>query len=580
MTHFSDDILAHIKDRLLVSDIVKRRVALKPKGKDWLGLCPFHNEKTPSFTVNDQKGFYHCFGCGAHGDVFGFLVNHEKRSFPEAVEECAQLAGINLPAPSIQDQQATSERKQLFDILDATAQLYQETLTPTHPGMQYLLRRGIQAAAIKDFRLGYAINGHLRRYLSQTNVPLHLAEKAGIIKSEKDAVKERFWDRLIFPIIDVKQRIIGFGGRTLGEAQPKYLNSPDNNIFHKNETLYGIHRMNLKADHAILVEGYLDVIAMAQVGFSNVFAPMGTSITHAQAEKILKHFKRIYFCFDGDPAGLKAMRRAADIFLPLIQPGIELFFTRLPNKEDPHSIVTDHSAHHLSKKLKEAQTLIPFLIAYESMEFSELTASNKALTRKRILDTIDTITDNYLKSLYKKEVFEHFSTQHRQKHFKSAGPIPTTVSMPQAYENALIKAFIKHPVIINDFLDTLRPENFSQQTQDILVVIEEYIFSSEPLEFSLILPYIKKHLPNWDIDALLNAADLHAPFLSEPADIPRIKAGIAEILDYFNAGVSLDQHIADMQNRFKQSQDPKDWEILSRLLKEKAQRHNSDDRYS
>ncbi len=578
--HFSDDILSTIKDRLPVSEVVGKRVLLKQKGKDFLGLCPFHNEKTPSFTVNDQKEFYHCFGCGAHGDIFRFLVDYEKRSFPEAVSECALLSGVTITPMTPQQLQQKSERDQLFEILNIAKTLYADTLH-SNKGQSfkdYLIRRGITPLSIKDFQLGCAITGELKKHLTQKNISLNLAEKAGALKLDNGEFKERFWDRLVFPILDIKGRTIGFGGRTLGESQPKYLNSSENDIFHKSDALYGIHRLNPKKNTAIFVEGYLDVIALVQAGFSNVFAPMGTSVTIEQAKRVLRHCQQIYFCFDGDNAGGKAMRRAADIFLPFVEPGIELRFVRLNPNEDPHSVVTEQSHQEMLKKLKAADNLITFLNKHELEQVFEDTPSNRALRRKRILTCLDKVSDHYLKSLYKNQVFELFKKNNNKTSGALLTNLPETVSLPALYEQSLLKAFLLHPELYLEFMEAIHSKSLTEGTLEALSIIENYVFSTDNLEFSSIVPYIKKNLPTLNTDELLGTVNIHAPFLSTPNDTQRIKDGIAEILDYFDTGISLDQHISDMQQRFKQTQDPKDWDVLKRLITQKAQRHNDDDR--
>jgi DNA primase len=576
---FSDDILALIKDRLPVSEIIGRRTTLKQKGKDYLGLCPFHQEKTPSFTVNDQKGFYHCFGCGAHGDVFKFLTDYEKLSFQEAVEQCAHHAGVTLPKATPQQQKTQAERDLLFKLLSDTDNLFQHVLQSS-AGKEYhdyLTARGITKESIQKFHLGVSPKGRITQFINTNNIPLDLAEKVGLVSKYDNAVKEKFIDRLMFPIFDEKKRVVGFGGRTLNEnIQPKYLNSSDNDLFHKGNLLYGLHLMDHKNSSAILVEGYLDVIAMIQSGFKNVFAPMGTAVTQEQAKKVLKYFNKIYLCFDGDSAGFKAMSRAAEVFLPLLQPGIELLFMRLPEGQDPHSLITSGQTSVLNQKIKTPLNLVEFLKIYEALQHPGLHPSALALQRKNVLDLIATVQDPFLKSLYKDQVYALFQTAKASKKAPISVDLPKTTSVHIIYEAVLVKSFLLCPNLYSDLMDQLDTYPLSSKTQEILSVIETYIFSGDKLEFLSIVPYIKEHLPTLNIDSMLSdTLHVHAPFLNDPIDEKNVRTGIERILEHFNDNASLEAHIKEAQERFKKSQDQADWDRLKILMAQKQ--HRNDD---
>lgn len=578
--NFSDDTLSLIKDRLPVSEIIRRRVTLKQKGKDFLGLCPFHNEKSPSFTVNDQKGFYHCFGCGAHGDIFSFLTDYEKMSFHEAVEFTAAQAGVTLAPLNPREQKAMAERDVMFKLLSDTAALYQDTLKNAQGKTyyDYLKQRGITEASIDQFKLGAAVKGRLTHFLSANSVSVDLAEKAGVVARYDTTVKEKFFDRLMFPILDEKQRVVGFGGRTLNnDVQPKYLNSSENALFHKGSLLYGLHLIDHKTSSTILVEGYLDVIAMVQAGYKNVFAPMGTALTQEQAHKILKHFNKIYVCFDGDAAGFKAMNRAAETFLPLLNPGIELLFVKLPTDQDPHSLLTSKNPESFHAAINRPLQLVEFLAQYEALQHPGNQPAALALQRKNILDRIATVQDSYLRSLYKDQVYETFQRNRARKPIPTPQALPSRVSSQNIYEAVLIKALLINPSIYKDYIDQLHAYPLSANTQKILNAIENYIFLGDPLEFSKIVPYIKQQLPMLSIDHIVSDTfHVHAPFLNEPIDETNIRKGVERILEHFNETTALDAHIKEAQERFKQSQSQTDWERLKMLMAQKQHRTDTE----
>lgn len=580
-TNFSDDTLSLIKDRLSVSEIIRRRVTLKQKGKDFLGLCPFHNEKSPSFTVNDQKGFYHCFGCGAHGDIFSFLTDYEKMTFHEAVEFTAAQAGVTLAPLKPHEQKVIAERDQMFKLLTDTAALFHDALKQAHSKSyyDYLKNRGISDQSIIQFKLGVATKGRLSQFLNTQNISTELAEKAGVIARYDATLKEKFFDRLMFPIFDEKQRVVGFGGRTLNnDIQPKYLNSSENALFHKGSLLYGLHLIDHKTSSAILVEGYLDVIAMVQSNYKNVFAPMGTALTQEQAQKILKHFNKIYVCFDGDSAGFKAMNRAAETFLPLLNPGVELLFVKLPKDQDPHSLLTSGNPESFHRAINAPLQLVEFLASYEALQHPGNHPAARALQRKNILDRVATVQDSFLRSLYKDQVYETFQRNRGKNQIYAPQTLPNRVSAQTIYEDVLLKALIICPNIYKNFIDQLHTYPLSASTQKILNAIESYIFLGDTLEFSKIVPYIRQQLPMLNIDHILSDTfHVHAPFLNEPIDENNIRNGVERILEHFNETTALDAHIKEAQERFKQSQSQTDWDRLKMLMAQKQHRNDTEE---
>ena len=364
---FIDDLLARIN----VLDIVESRVKLKRAGKNYSGLCPFHKEKSPSFTVNNEKQFYYCFGCGAGGNALGFIMEHDRLSFPEAVEELAKLAGIEVPRDESRvDHQRELRRKDIFALLEEASSFYQEQLK--HHGqktkaVEYLKGRGLTGKIAALFDIGYAPPGwdNLLKKLSHTDSDKPRLEQAGMLihKEETGRYYDRFRDRIMFPIKDMRGRVIAFGGRVLGDEKPKYLNSPETETFHKGRELYGLYearKFNQQLNKLIIVEGYMDVVGLAQYGISYAVATLGTATSAQHLERLFKMVDEVIFCFDGDQAGRKAASRALETTLPVISDGKQARFLFLPEGEDPDSLVRQEGTENFEQRLQEALPLSDF----------------------------------------------------------------------------------------------------------------------------------------------------------------------------------------------------------------------------
>jgi len=365
---FIDELLA----RTDIVEIIHPRVALRKAGKDYQACCPFHNEKTPSFTVSPDKQFYHCFGCGAHGTAIGFLMEFDHQEFHEAVEELARQAGMAMPADEGTSQRRGPDSRPLYAILDQAAQLYQRELRQ-HPqsgrAVDYLKGRGLSGRIAAAFGLGYAPPGwdHLLGRLGRTDSEREQLLRAGLIIEQDGRVYDRFRDRIIFPIRDRRGRVIGLGGRLLGEGKPKYLNSPETPIFHKGRELYGLFEA-LKARHQperlLVVEGYLDVIALAQYGIDYAVATLGTATTAEHLRLLLPQAPELVFCFDGDRAGREAAWKALETCLPQASGQQEIRFLFLPEEEDPDSLVRQEGATAFVQRLRQAKPLSEFLFEH------------------------------------------------------------------------------------------------------------------------------------------------------------------------------------------------------------------------
>ena len=372
---FIDDLL----DRTDIVDLVDGHVKLKKTGRNYSACCPFHKEKTPSFSVAPDKQFYYCFGCGAGGNAIGFLMQLENLNFPEAVEELAGKAGLTVPkddnvtskAASAASQAKTQARNQAYDLLNRASQYYQSQLR-RHPDRQkavtYLKGRGLNGQIAQRFGVGYAPTGWqnlMQELAPKPELEQPLIDSGMVVEKEENKRRyDRFRDRIMFPIKDYKGRIIAFGGRVLGDEKPKYLNSPETVVFHKQKELYGLyearqHERNLK--RIMVVEGYMDVVALAQHNINYAVATLGTSTSSFHLERIFKLVSEVVFCFDGDAAGLKAADRAMHTCLPFMEDGRQARFLLLPDGEDPDSLVRQEGNDKLTARITDATPLSDFL---------------------------------------------------------------------------------------------------------------------------------------------------------------------------------------------------------------------------
>jgi len=372
---FIDELLA----RLDVVEVINRRVPLKKAGKDFKACCPFHNEKTPSFTVSRPKQFYHCFGCGVSGTAITFLMEFEHLSFPEAVEELAGEAGLEVPdtGPARSGDNPTLP---LLEILGEASRYYKDQLrshTDASTTIAYLKQRGLTGEIAAQFDLGYAPTGWDNLSSTAGNEEkLDLMVKAGLIsKRESGGHYDRFRARVIFPIHDNKGRVIAFGGRLLDEGEPKYLNSPETPVFHKGSELYNLHRARsaiAQQQMSIVVEGYMDVLALAQHGIDHCVATLGTATTATHLQRLFRLAPSIVFCFDGDRAGRDAAGRALEIALPLLESGRQVSFLFLPDGEDPDSVIRDQGADTF-RTLIDSATPLPDLLFDTLLNQTDLT---------------------------------------------------------------------------------------------------------------------------------------------------------------------------------------------------------------
>ncbi|MDG4923610.1 DNA primase [Glaesserella parasuis] len=365
---FIDDLVA----RTDIVELINSRVKLKKAGRDYQACCPFHHEKSPSFTVSQSKQFYHCFGCGVHGNVISFLMEYDKLEFPEAIEELAALHGLEVPRENVinrdgKPQASYKTRRNLYELLDLVAKFYQQQLTQDRASQAYLQQRGLSQEIIERFEIGFspnAMDAVLRRFGNNPEEVQKLLDTGMLSKNDRGNVYDRFRNRVMFPIRDKRGRVIAFGGRVLGDEKPKYLNSPESATYHKGNELYGLYQAlqhNEKPEFLFVVEGYMDVVALAQFGVNNAVASLGTATTGEQIQLMFRSTEQVICCYDGDRAGRDAAWRALENALPYLHDGRQIKFIFLPDGEDPDTFIRVQGKEGFERYLEQALTLSEFL---------------------------------------------------------------------------------------------------------------------------------------------------------------------------------------------------------------------------
>jgi DNA primase len=430
---FGDGLLEEIRRRTDLVQLVGRRVKLIRKGtKVFWGNCPFHKEKTPSFKVENERGAYHCFGCGAGGDCFKWLQETEGLSFPEAVQKLAEEAGVPLPAWSPEDEAREVKKKSLYEILDLAAQFFEQQLrAPTGAVVRnYAKSRGLDNEICRRFRIGYApdSNSALKDHLAAKGIALADMIEAGLVRAGEDGKPSRdfFFDRLIFPIEDVRGRIVGFGGRALAaDAKPKYLNTGETTLFSKGRLLYNFRAARETASKGadlIVAEGYMDVIAFAQFGFTAAVAPLGTALTEDQLALLWRVSPEPILCFDGDEAGTRAARRAAKLALPLLEPGFSLKFVFLPSGEDPDTFLRSEGAAPMRQLLAQALPLAEVLWLAETEGRDHSTPERRAGLEAELERIVGTIRNGKIADYYRRDFRERVFKAFKQRRAPAPGP--------------------------------------------------------------------------------------------------------------------------------------------------------------
>jgi DNA primase len=545
---FSPDFLDEIRVRHSLAEVIGRKVRLTKRGREYVAVCPFHNEKTPSFTVSEEKGFFHCFGCGAHGDVIGFVMRFDNLSFPEAVERLATDAGLPIPVTSPQERDRAKQQVSIYTIVEAATAWFENQLRGAagKGALAYLHDRGIDDETIARFRLGFApdARGALKGAFKDKEFSESLMITAGLLIVPEDgrASYDRFRDRVIFPITDRRGRPIAFGGRLLGDGQPKYLNSPETPLFHKGRVLYGLANA-LKAGRETgmlaVAEGYMDVIALNRAGFAAV-GPLGTALTEMQIQELWRVVAEPVLCFDGDTAGVRAQARAAERVLPLLQPGHSLKFVNLPKGEDPDSLIVKRGPKAFAEMLDAAQPLAEVLWRMETAGKPVDTPERRASIDKKLADRAGQIADrtvqNYYRRYFRSRLWEAFSDYQPALGVRRGAPrgprsgagIGRADPLGQGTggqaghrETVLLTTVLNHPRLIDEIAEdfaamTIEDSEFDSLRQAIL----EVCASNADLDVDALKLHLKQRGFSHTVDRLAGFAPNVLDWFSNPGAAP------------------------------------------------------------
>jgi len=483
---FAPSFIERVKNHFVLSEVIGKRIAIKRHGREYQALCPFHNEKSPSFTINDEKGFYHCFGCGAHGDAISFVMQHDRASYPEAVELLARDAGIALPEISPEQFKKAEAEKTLYDVTETACQWFQRQLqSPSHVlAWEYAKQRGISPESIRQFRIGYAPDERtaLHQHLKQSGFDTKLQAEAGLVIVTDDGhVYDRFRGRLIFPIRNASGKVIAFGGRLLASGAknlPKYLNSPETPLFKKGEMLFNLDQAKKPARETGMVavmEGYMDVVMTAQNAIPYAVATLGTAVTPSHLRLLWQLSKEPVLCLDGDTAGKRAMLRAIEVALPLLSAGQSLRFAVLPKGEDPDSYVQKHGKASFEALLQHArrlsQVIWESLAAQHKLSQPEGRAALEGAFTKLCAQIADAGVRSHYLSYFKKQLWEAGRSQSASK----AGTKPTNkrsarveqmaVQQHSAVVDMLIRRMLKTLILFPDLL-------YKSQVEELLARLD------------------------------------------------------------------------------------------------------------
>ena len=474
---FIDDLLA----RTDIVELVGARVPLKRQGKEYSARCPFHDERSPSFTVSPTKQFYHCFGCGAHGTAISFLMNYDRLEFLDAVEELARHAGMEVPRDTRQ-RNANPDSQGLYDAVEAASKFFQKQLASSDKARAYLDGRGVSEAIRAQFAIGYAPDGFnaLRDALGTDPRRMQLLERAGLFsKNDSGRVYDKFRDRVMFPIHDRRGRTIAFGGRVLGkEDGPKYLNSPETPLFHKGRELYGlwqVRQAHNKIERLVVVEGYMDVVALFQHGVDTAVATLGTATTPDHAELLFRNAPDVYFCFDGDRAGRGAAWKAVESVLPRMKDGRQAFFLFLPEGEDPDTIVRSEGADGFNVRLQAATPLSQFLFDTLGADVNLATLEGKGRLAERAKPLLAQIPDGAFGDLMRQRLTELTGVGARSAGADTHVPAqrarrPTSTPAPRrSLVRSAITLLLQHPPLALELLPPFRFAGLQQPGVPLLI---------------------------------------------------------------------------------------------------------------
>ncbi len=539
--------LDELRARTPLAGVIGRRVQLARSGRQWKGCCPFHGEKTPSFYVYDDH--FHCFGCGAHGDAIGFVMQSQGTGFMEAVEQLAAEAGLDVPQPSPEIAEAERRRLDLNAVLEAAAASYQRRLLlpEGRAALTYLQGRGLSGDTIRRFGLGWSGEGRgaLAADLGREGVTQDQLVDAGLMRRDPETgrIADLFYNRVMFPIRDRRGRAISFGGRIMGDGQPKYVNGPETALFSKRRTLYGLDlaRDGVRGGATlVVVEGYMDVIALAQAGFAGAVAPLGTALTEEQLEELWRLSPDPVLCFDGDTAGGRAAARAAELALPMVAPDRTLRLVSLPAREDPDSLVRRQGAPAFQAALDGARGLADALYDLLRQPGGETTPEQRAAFRTRLDDATKRVTDRALASEYRRVLLDRFYGERRRpasgrRQAGTAGqgfdrssvtrptpprPRPDSGRTSAERSRILVAILLRHPDLLRDVghaFEALALEGGLARLRDAIVECAEV---SDVLDSQGLMDHLTNSGLAGDVETVLSAAPIPLPACAGPDTMP------------------------------------------------------------
>ena len=576
---FPPNFLDELRSRIGLASLVSQWVKLVQKGHERVGLCPFHTEKTPSFTVSEEKGFYHCFGCGAHGDIIGFLMRIENLSFPEAVEKIADEAGVPVPTMSKEERGRAVQHASLLQVMEEACKFFQSNLRSTQgqSALNYLRGRGLDEEIINKFRLGYALDSRnaLKNALKSDKISLVQLSECGLLIKPDNGNNEfdRFRGRVMFPIMDRRGRVIAFGARTLSNIQPKYLNSPETPLFQKGQILYGLAtawRFAQEEKRLIIVEGYMDVIALVRAGMKAVVAPLGTALTESQISLLWRVVQEPILCFDGDNAGKLAAARVAERALPLLKPGYSLRFVTMPKGEDPDTLIRTQGSGALKNLIESARPMDRLIwdmeFAVTRLDTPERIAGlEQRLERLSFKILNSKVQYQYLKS-FRWRIQEE--TRGRLKRVKNhPKPVIRTVANPtppealrKRREQTVLATLINHWTLMDEFSEILGSSAFLDPVLDKLRQEILMLYTVSPKLDSASVKTCLVEGGFGDCLKLVLGPDalIHAGFAGAGVEPSVARAGVVEVLDGLQEQVWRTE-LLDAEQAYTSDPTPNNW---------------------
>ncbi|WP_380786966.1 DNA primase [Sphingomonas sp. R86521] len=587
--------LDELRARTSLTSLIAKTVKLTKAGRESKGCCPFHNEKTPSFYVNDDKGFYHCFGCSAHGDAIRWMTDQRGLPFIDAVKELAQAAGLDMPEQDRASTERAERAKGLHEVMADAATWFTEQLHGLSgtEARALLDKRGISAETARTFGMGFAPDsrGKLKAALKEYGDPM-LVESGMLISVEGKDPYDRFRGRLMIPIRDPRGRVIAFGGRVLDGGEPKYLNSPDTPLFDKGRTLYNLDRAApaaRKSGRVLVVEGYMDVIALAQAGFGEAVAPLGTALTEAQLERLWRMVDVPILCFDGDGAGQKAALRAAHRALPMLAPGRSLSFVTLPQGQDPDDLVRTQGPQAFEALLKAPEPLVDRLWASELAAEALDTPEQRAGLKRRLFELADGIADGSVKQEYqadfKNRFYEHFKPVRvpfaplgeRPKGGWTPPPLPVTedakafriTGIDHVLAKPVLAGLLRHPVEVTRHMEILGSlPAMNGELGRLFDAVVDIALEEQTLDSARLLTILARDGFNSVVSDLLRADTTPFSFTQKAADPARVRSDLDEAIAIMVARPEVDAALA-MVNKEEVTLSAAAFERQMALVKEK-----------